>query len=248
MKAQTCCVAAALLCILGPARAVDDPFGKISDYLAVSAFHGNVRARLCGLADLEAYYLESPPPGLVFTDRRFLLNSRLTLFLDAQFGPWIYAFAQARLERGFDPSRSIAEFRVEEFALRISPWENGRLSAQFGKFGTVIGNWVPRHDSWANPFVTAPVPYENLTGMWDSAAPFSNEVLSCWGNVEASQRRRTQGDDYSDKPLRLPVFWGPSYASGAAISGRIGKVEYAAELKNASLSSPRQLHGSARFR
>ena len=45
------------------------------------------------------------------------------------------------------------------------------------------------------------------------------------------------GDESSDKHMRQPVIWGPSYASGAAIFGRIGKVEYAAEVKNTSLSS-----------
>ena len=37
--------------------------------------------------------------------------------------------------------------------------------------------------------------------------------------------------------MRQPVIWGPSYASGGAILGRIGKFDYAAELKNTSLSS-----------
>jgi predicted porin len=36
----------------------------------------------------------------------------------------------------------------------------------------------------------------------------------------------------------MPVIWGPSYASGAALEGTTGQIDYAAELKNASLSSP----------
>src|SRR5260370_6846164 len=32
-------------------------------------------------------------------------------------------------------------------------------------------------------------------------------------------------------------MWGPSYASGASVSGRIGQFDYAAEIKNSSLSS-----------
>ena len=38
----------------------------------------------------------------------------------------------------------------------------------------------------------------------------------------------------------LPVIWGPSYATGAAVAGRIGKFEYAAEVKNAALGSRRE--------
>ena len=91
--------------------------------------------------------------------------------------------------------------------------ENTAISIQIGKFGTVVGNWVPRHYSWDNPFITAPLPYENLTGIWDSAAPDEVDTLFYWGHV---------GDyatsDYSDKYLRSPIIWGPSYATGAALS------------------------------
>jgi hypothetical protein len=34
-----------------------------------------------------------------------------------------------------------------------------------------------------------------------------------------------------------PVIWGPSYASGVSVSGRLGQFDYAVEMKNASLSS-----------
>src|SRR6185436_4653817 len=121
--------------------------------------------------------------GLIFTDKEYLVNPRLTLFLDAQLGPNVYAFAQARLDRGFDPSESDAEIRLDEYALRISPWKDGRLSVQLGRFATIVGNWVPRHYSWDNPFVTAPVPYENVTAIWDSGPADSTDTLLYWGHV-----------------------------------------------------------------
>ena len=34
-----------------------------------------------------------------------------------------------------------------------------------------------------------------------------------------------------------PVIWGPSYASGVSVSGRLGMFDYAGEMKNSSLSS-----------
>ena len=40
-----------------------------------------------------------------------------------------------------------------------------------------------------------------------------------------------------DKDQRLPMVWGPSYATGVAVAGTWREVEYAVELKNASLSS-----------
>jgi hypothetical protein len=37
--------------------------------------------------------------------------------------------------------------------------------------------------------------------------------------------------------MRLPIIWGPSYASGIAISGALDRFDYAAEMKNAALAS-----------
>ena len=37
--------------------------------------------------------------------------------------------------------------------------------------------------------------------------------------------------------MRNPIIWGPDYTSGVSVFGRIGKFDYAAELKNTSLSA-----------
>src|SRR5262249_58275272 len=102
-----------------------------------------------------------------------LFNPRLTLFLDMQIGSQIYFFAQSRLDRGFDPTDFGANIRLDEYAVRITPWQDGRFSVQVGKFATVVGNWVPRHLSWENPFINAPVVYENVTAIRDKYAPYS---------------------------------------------------------------------------
>ena len=221
---------------LSRSAAAEDWIERIDDYLAVSAFHGNVRARFSGLIDLEGYYIQQPAPGLIDTDNRGFLNPRLTMFLDAQIGPNIYAFIQSRVDRGFDPGERDADVRLDEYAIRISPWEDGRLSLQAGKFATVVGNWAQRHDSWTNPFVTAPLPYENVTGIWDSYAVPDADVLLDWSHVPEPGTGFVERD-YSDKFLRNPIIWGPSYTSGLAVFGKIGKVEYAADFKNAGLAS-----------
>ena len=141
--------------------------GYFQDAVSASAFDGNFRVKLSGLADLEAYSVPATAPGLIFTDDPFLLNPRLSLFLDGQAGAHVYFFAQARVDRGFDPSDGGAEARLDEYAIRVTPWEDGRFSLQIGKFATVVGNWTPRHLSWDNPFINAPLPYENLTAIWD---------------------------------------------------------------------------------
>src|SRR5438876_2757622 len=202
----------------------DDFLDRLDTALTIASFHDNLRLRLSGTIDLEAYHLQQPAPGLIDSSIDNLFNPRLTLFLDAQIGSQIYFFTQARLDRGFDPSDQGAQVRLDEYALRITPWADGRFTLQLGKFATVVGNWVPRHLSWDNPFVDAPLVYENITAISDKVAPYSAYDFAFM--MQANGK-------YSFNP----VIWGPSYATGVSVSGRLGRFDYAAELKNASLSS-----------
>lgn len=211
-----------------PVRA--DVFDKIHDALSLNDSQDRFHFQLSGLVDLETYFIDQPAPGLLFTDRDFLLNPRFTLFLDAQLGSKIYLFAQTRVDRGFDPSDEGAQIRLDEYFVRYSPAK--KINFQIGQFATVVGNWVARHDSWQNPFINAPLPYENLTGIWDSWAPDDTNVLLEWGHVG-----EYDSGDYSDKIWRNPIIWGPSYATGIAVSGSCGRFDYAAEMKNAALAS-----------
>ena len=212
-----------LLACTARAVEVDDLLDRLDSALTVTAFQDNLRARLSGTIDIEGYHFQQPAPGLIDSKIDNLFNPRLTLFLDAQLGSHIYFFAQARLDRGFDPSDHGAQVRLDEYAFRITPWEDGRFTLQVGKFATVVGNWVPRHLSWENPFINAPLIYENVTAIGDKAAPASPLDFI----------RRFHGEKYEFNP----VIWGPSYATGISVSGRLGKFDYAAEMKNSSLSS-----------
>ncbi|MFZ0918295.1 MAG: hypothetical protein WAN04_15490 [Candidatus Udaeobacter sp.] len=222
MKLHACslCVFACTACAFD----VDDSLDRLDTALSVSAFHDNLRVRLSGTLDLEIYNFEQPAPGLIDSNIDTLFNPRLTLFLDAQIGSQIYFFAQSRLDRGFDPSDHGAQVRLDEYAVRVTPWQDGRFTVQIGKVATVVGNWVPRHLSWDNPFINAPLVYENVTAIQDKYAAFSPlEFL---------------GDPYRyGKYAFNPLIWGPSYASGVSVSGQLGKFDYAVEMKNASLSS-----------
>ena len=219
LRVLSLCVFACTACAFD----IDDFFDRLDTALTLSAFHDNFRARLSGTLDLEFYNFQQPAPGLINSSIDNLFNPRLTLFLDTQIGSQIYFFAQSRLDRGFDPSNHGAQVRLDEYALRITPWGDGRLTVQIGKFATVVGNWVPRHGSWDNPFVNAPLVYENITPVSDKIAPASVSDF-----VSAS---------LADKYELNSVIWGPSYASGVSLSGRLDRFDYAVEMKNASLSS-----------
>jgi len=220
LHAFSLCVFACTACAFD----VDDFLDRLDTALSISAFHDNLRVRLSGTLDLELYNFEQPAPGLIDSSIDTLFNPRLTLFLDAQIGSQIYFFAQSRLDRGFDPSDHGAEVRLDEYALRVTPWQDGRFTIQIGKFATVVGNWVPRHLSWDNPFINGPLVYENVTAIQDKYAAFSPLAF-------------IYSPYYYGKYAFNPVIWGPSYASGISVSGQLGKFDYAVEMKNASLSS-----------
>src|ERR1700730_17652956 len=206
------------------AAEIDDFFDRLDSALTVDAFQDNLRARLSGTVDLEYYHFDRPAPDLIDSKIDNLLHPRLTLFLVGQVISQIYFFAQSRLDRGFDPSDHGAQVRLDEYALRVTPWNDGRLTVQIGKFATVVGNWVPRHLSWENPFVDAPLVYENVTAIQDKSAPYSPLYF-------------VYGPYYYGKYAFNPVIWGPSYASGISVSGQLSKFDYAVEMKNTSLSS-----------
>jgi len=214
-----------------PAQSVLD---QLDDALNFTAFNGSCRIRLSGLLDLETYHMEEPTPALINSDRHTLFNPRLSLYLDAQLGSHIYGFVQSRVDRGFDPSDSQGRMRLDEYAVRVTPWDDGRFNVQAGKFSTVVGNWAQRHDSWQNPFINAPLPYENPTAVWDSMVPEEAYDLLLWSHANPADKPQ---DVYSDKYLRNPVIWGPSYGTGLSVFGALGKFDYAAEIKNSSLSS-----------
>ena len=197
----------------------------VDSQLSLKSQNGFFRSDLTGLLDLEGYYVDQRPPGLLFEDESFF-NPRLSLFLDTRLGPHFYSFVQARLDRGFDPGEKHFEARLDEYLLRWTPWNDSRLNLQFGKFATVVGNWVQRHDSWQNPLITAPLPYENLT-------PVSND------DIPSSPADFLYRRHYPDaKDSWLPIIWGPVYTTGWSVFGTAGKFDYSFDLKNAAISAP----------
>jgi hypothetical protein len=201
---------------------LDSFIDRLDETLRLSLLDNSLRARLSGTFDLEAYYFSQPAPGLIDTTSHYLINPRLSLFLDAQLGAQLYFFGEVRIDRGFDPGDNGVRLSADEYALRWTPWENGIFNLQIGKFATVAGNWVERHLSWDNPFINAPLTYENVTAISDLELPY-------YGSLPAP----TQKTKYE----RLPLIWGPSYATGVSVAGSISTYEYAVELKNAALSS-----------
>jgi hypothetical protein len=217
-----------------PAGAADELFDRVEEALSFNAADAQVRGRISGLFDLEGYNAQLPPPGVIQAPGGRVFVPRLSVFLDLQAGRRVYFFAQARADRGFDPEPEHLEARLDEYALRITPFRGARFNVQLGKFATVVGNWTARHASWANPFITAPLPYEYLTGVWDTEAVRASGVLLQWSHVRPGLAPAVIAEE---KYQRLPIVWGPNYTTGVAVSGDVGRWRYAAEMKLGSLSS-----------
>ncbi|PYI91901.1 MAG: hypothetical protein DME97_11965 [Verrucomicrobia bacterium] len=222
MKNLSAVIAIGLAAAAASNATAQDFLDRVDEALTFTTLNGDVRARVSGTLDLEAYYFSGPAPGLIRTTSDALFNPRLSLFVDAQLGDSIYVFTQTRVDRGFDPSDEGAQLRLDEYAVRFTPWKDGRFNLQAGQFSTVVGTYVARHVSWENPFINAPLPYENVTAIEDMSAPYAS-FLSVGPPAEKYEHN--------------PVIWGPSYATGVSVAGRLGQFDYAAEIKNASLSS-----------
>ena len=214
----------ALACgVISPVRAEDEWADQVANALTFSSAQGDVHAQVSGLMSVTAFSGQQTNPGLVFTENDTFASPRLTLFLDGQIGSRVTGFVQARVDRGFDPGDGSAHFRLDEYALRYALVRGSTCNLQIGKFATMIGNWVARHDEWLNPFVNAPLPYEYLSRITDESAPVTPQDLA----------PPPRDEEYE----HLPIVWGPSYATGLSVSGLLGRFDYAAEVKNAGPSS-----------
>ncbi|MCC7032040.1 MAG: hypothetical protein IT179_04305 [Acidobacteria bacterium] len=184
-----------------------------------------VQMDITAVLDFEGYDVSSPPPGLVYGDGGTAFNPRLRLHAGTRLGPRVSAFVQLRADRGFDPLQAERDFRADEYYLRLSVAKGGQLTLVAGKSATVVGSWVARHYSWENPFVNAPLPYENVTIMWDRWSPSSPDEFL--GYLQQPDRKADM----------LPMIWGPAYTTGLSAFGTAGRWDYGVEVKNAGLSS-----------
>lgn len=215
----------ALLCLTTAAATAQEFLESVDESLTLATPNRMFRADLSGQIDLELYAPETPAMGLLNTDDDLFFNPRLTLFLDLQATEHLRAHAQMRVDRGFDPGFAPdGQTRLDEYFLEWKPFEKSWINFRLGKFATAFGSWTQRRLSWDNPFITAPMAYNDML-------PVSDEGAIPQG---AFQGRRFKPDN---RDTWLPIIWGPSYASGASFFGQIGVFDYALEAKNAALSS-----------
>jgi len=217
-------------------ESVTEQLGQLKDALTYQSENGQFYAHLSGQTELTEYYLDGQPYGLLYSNpnSHFLFAPRLTLNLDAAYGDRLTFFAKFRWDDGFDPAYLNNDARLDEIYARtvLLP---GHLDFQAGKFATVFGSYVNRHDSWDNPFINAPLPYEQVTSALDG---FITPDAASFASI------RNQPDDST---TWVPVIWGPSYTPGAAFFSTWGQWDWAAQASTQSLSSRPETWNTLQF-
>jgi hypothetical protein len=223
---RSCVAICAALCPLADADA-QEFLDALDEKLVYTSAGGGVQADLSIVADVTLFAAEPPAPGLLFTDGDFFLAPRLSAFLDVQLGDRVILHGQMRADRGFDPgAESGGDVRMDEYFLQFRASDARKVNLRAGKYATVFGSWAPRSLAWDNPLITAPSAYDILIPITDLAAPASLASFAARRDIAAN------------KAGWVPIIWGPSYATGAAVLGRINALDYALEVKNVALSSP----------
>ena len=176
------------------------------------------------------------PPGFLEFDDGYLLDPCLSLTFDYQPDPHFFFHSTLRADRGFDPgTEPDGEVRLDEIILRYRPFGDGSLDIQLGKFPTIVGNWVPIHDYYEDPFILAPLPYSEINGInVNDPAANSPAAIATRAKLNGATIHRLK-ENWSS------LIWGPAYSNGIAVFGSSEKFDYALELKNSGLGAqPRE--------
>jgi hypothetical protein len=172
-----------------------------------------IRADVSFMADATVFAAEQPAQGLLFEDDDVFFAPRLISFLNVHLGERVSLHGQVRLDRGFDPgSAPDGQTRLDEYYLQARLWRQDEVNVRLGKFATAFGSWAKRSLSWDNPLITAPMAYEDMLPMTDVSAP---------GGLAGFAARRDMADS---KPTWVPILWGPSYATGVSLFGRVQQI------------------------
>jgi len=211
---------------LGSLSARGDALERLDDALDFRTTDGAARATVSLFADVTTYVPDAPPPTLLFSDDDVFLAPRLSALLDANIGAHVAFRAQANVDRGFDPGEARhGDARLDEYALIVDARGDGKVVLELGKLATRFGAFRDEHFARDNPLITAPLIYEDVVPINDRAAPAS---------IAAFTARRNSRDLHD---AWVPIVWGPSYATGAALLARSDSLELAVEIKNRALSS-----------
>jgi Adenylate and Guanylate cyclase catalytic domain len=182
-----------------------------------------------GRIDLEGFFPQSAPAGLVFETEPFVAP-RVSVFVDVLAGRHVYGSLELRADRGEAPSSGDLEARVEQAFVRLIPSPARNLHLQLGRFVSPFGAYPQRHHSPADAFIRPPLSYDHRTMVSAADLPGGPDGFVGW---------KDEPEEY--RPIGAPVVWAAPYQVGAmAAGGWKGLSARVAVMNSAPSSEPRE--------
>ena len=182
---------------------------------------------------LDYMVFSTPPPGFIQTTNGQIFAPTLSGLFTLDISKHLEFVFLGLVNRGFDPTETSVQSQPAEYYTQVTPFDTPVLNFKGGKFQTAFGQWTNRHFSTQNSLINAPMMYGQMTSVTDG-----NDGASIAPNTTSLVNRKNSASPPVTK--WIPIVWGPSYASGFQLNGTVGtlqQLDWAFEMKNASLSS-----------
>jgi hypothetical protein len=182
---------------------------------------------------LDYMVFSTPPPGFIQTSNGQIFAPTLSGLFTLDISKHLEFVFLGLVNRGFDPTETSVQSQPAEYYTQVTPFDTPVLNFKGGKFQTAFGQWTNRHFSTQNSLINAPMMYGQMTSVTDG-----NANAGIAPNTTAMVDRKNSASPPVTK--WIPIVWGPSYASGFQLNGTVGtlqQLDWAFEMKNASLSS-----------
>ena len=206
---------------------------RLRDFQSFGTEDGQISFNADVWLTLDYMVFSTPPPGFIQTTNGQIFAPTLSGLFTLDISKHLEFVFLGLVNRGFDPTETSVQSQPAEYYTQLTPFDTPVLNFKGGKFQTAFGQWTNRHFSTQNSLINAPMMYGQMTSVTDG-----NDGASIAPNTTSLVNRKNSASPPVTK--WIPIVWGPSYASGFQLNGTVGtlqQLDWAFEMKNASLSS-----------
>ena len=205
---------------------------RLRDFQSFGTEDGQISFNADVWLTLDYMVFSTPPPGFIQTSNGQIFAPVLSGLFTMDISKHLELVFLGLVNRGFDPTETSVQSQPAEYYAQLTPFDTPVLNFKGGKFQTAFGQWTNRHFSTQNSLINAPMMYGQMTSVTDG-----NAGAGIAPNTTAMVDRKNVAPPVTKW---IPIVWGPSYASGFQLNGTVGtlqQLDWAFEMKNASLSS-----------
>jgi hypothetical protein len=205
---------------------------RLRDFQSFGTEDGQISFNADVWLTLDYMVFSTPPPGFIQTSNGQIFAPVLSGLFTMDISKHLELVFLGLVNRGFDPTETSVQSQPAEYYTQLTPFDTPVLNFKGGKFQTAFGQWTNRHFSTQNSLINAPMMYGQMTSVTDG-----NDGAGIAPNTTSMVARKNVAPPVTKW---IPIVWGPSYASGFQLNGTVGtlqQLDWAFEMKNASLSS-----------